>query len=397
MAIRVALVGTGNAGRLALRQLIDDPRFELVAVGVSTPEKAGKDAGELAGLEVATGITAVIGLDGVIVHGRTSVDQAPITGESLPLDKTEGDAVYAGTINLTGAIEYRVTAAAGQTTLARIIHTIEAAQAAKAPIERFVDRFARVYTPAVVALALAVAVLPPLLAGGAWQDWFYRALVLLVVACPCALVISTPVTLVSALAAGARHGILIKGGVHLEKGRRLAWLALDKTGTLTRGQPQMTGFEPQPGDHDRRFARGLHFETDVREVVFARHGVGHASVDDAGTPVVDGNDRRFAKAAGQVKGPARSQPDPPQRERLPGTQHKPLRAQVVDGLHFGPDDASIDHGLPALLSQRLALVDRAGQCGRPCRPVHGVLPEGGRRLDGFRCRQLCGLCGGGSC
>ncbi|MCC8393374.1 heavy metal translocating P-type ATPase [Paraburkholderia sp. MMS20-SJTR3] len=184
-----------------------------------------------------------IALDGEIVAGRSSVDQAPITGESLPIDKAVGDAVFAGTINQSGSFDYRVTAAAGNTTLARIIHAVEEAQGSKAPTQRFVDQFARVYTPIVFAVALAVALLPPLLFGGAWHEWVYKALVLLVIACPCALVISTPVTIVSGLAAAARKGILIKGGVYLEQGRKLSRLALDKTGTITHGKPVLVGFE----------------------------------------------------------------------------------------------------------------------------------------------------------
>lgn len=184
-----------------------------------------------------------VGLDGEIVSGRSTVNQAPITGESLPVDKVEGDAVYAGTINESGSFDYRVTAAADQSTLARIIHAVEEAQGAKAPTQRFVDQFARVYTPIVFVIALAMAVLPPLLMDGAWHDWIYKALVMLVIACPCALVISTPVTIVSGLAAAARHGILVKGGVYLEEGRKLACLALDKTGTLTHGKPVQTDIE----------------------------------------------------------------------------------------------------------------------------------------------------------
>lgn len=181
-----------------------------------------------------------IGLDGDVVQGQSSVDQAPITGESLPVEKSIGDKLFAGTINQAGALHYRVTAAAGQSTLARIIKAVEDAQGARAPTQRFVDRFSRIYTPAVFLVALAVAVLPPLFMAGAWFDWVYRALVLLVVACPCALVISTPVTIVSGLAAAARKGILIKGGVYLEGGRKLDYLALDKTGTLTHGKPVQT-------------------------------------------------------------------------------------------------------------------------------------------------------------
>jgi Zn2+/Cd2+-exporting ATPase len=184
-----------------------------------------------------------IGLDGVVTAGRSAVNQAPITGESLPVDKAPGDAVFAGTINESGSIEYRVTAVAADTTLARIIHAVSEAQGSKAPTQRFVDQFARVYTPVVFAFAVAVAVLPPLLLGGGWHDWIYKALVLLVIACPCALVISTPVTIVSGLTAAARKGILIKGGSYLEKGRKLTSLALDKTGTITHGTPAQTHFE----------------------------------------------------------------------------------------------------------------------------------------------------------
>lgn len=181
-----------------------------------------------------------ISLDGEVVSGNSTVNQAPITGESLPVEKRAGDPVFAGTINEAGSLEFRVTAAARDTTLARIIHAVEEAQGSRAPTQRFVDQFSRIYTPVVFVFALAVAVLPPLLSGGAWFDWVYRALVLLVVACPCALVISTPVTIVSGLAAAARKGILIKGGVYLENGRHLALLALDKTGTLTHGKPVQT-------------------------------------------------------------------------------------------------------------------------------------------------------------
>ncbi len=183
-----------------------------------------------------------IALDGKIVSGRSAINQAPITGESLPVEKAEGDPVFAGTINESGSFEYTVTAAANDSTLARIIHAVEEAQGARAPTQRFVDQFARIYTPVVFAIALAVAILPPLLMGGDWFTWIYKALVLLVIACPCALVISTPVTIVSGLAAAARQGILVKGGVYLEEGRKLKWLALDKTGTITHGKPAQTDF-----------------------------------------------------------------------------------------------------------------------------------------------------------
>lgn len=185
-----------------------------------------------------------IGLDGRIVRGVTTVNQAPITGESVPVDKQLGDTVFAGTVNEAGEIEIDVTAAADSTTLARIINQIEEAQAVKAPTQRFVDTFSRYYTPAVVVLAILLAVIPPLFFGGAWLAWIYQALVVLIIACPCALVISTPVTVVSGLTAAARMGILIKGGVYLEQGHRMRWLALDKTGTITQGQPVQTGLIP---------------------------------------------------------------------------------------------------------------------------------------------------------
>ncbi|WHZ09596.1 MAG: P-type ATPase [Burkholderiaceae bacterium] len=181
-----------------------------------------------------------IALDGVVVSGASSVNQAPITGESMPVDKGTGDTVFAGTVNGRGSFEFRVTAAASDTTLAHIIRSVHEAQSQRAPMQRFVDRFARHYTPAVVAIAVLVAVLPPLLFGEPFVAWLYKALVLLVIACPCALVISTPVTIVSALAAAARGGILIKGGVHLENGRLLKAIAIDKTGTLTHGRPVLT-------------------------------------------------------------------------------------------------------------------------------------------------------------
>jgi len=180
-----------------------------------------------------------IPLDGEVLSGRSEVNQAPITGESLPVDKATGDEVFAGTINGHGALDVKVTHRRRDTTLARIIHLVETAQAQRAPSQQFIDRFARWYTPVVIALALALAIIPPAL-GGAFAPWFYRALVVLVVACPCALVISTPVSIVSALAGAARRGVLVKGGVHLERLAGVRAIAFDKTGTLTRGELRVT-------------------------------------------------------------------------------------------------------------------------------------------------------------
>lgn len=187
-----------------------------------------------------------VAVDGIVVSGASAIDQAAITGESVPVDKQAGDSVFAGTVNQQSELVYRATAPASGSTLARIVHAVEAAQAGRAPTQRFIDRFARIYTPAVILVALLVAILPPLALGLDWSEWAYRALVLLVIACPCALVISTPVTIVSGLTAGARQGILIKGGTHLEQGHHLAVVAVDKTGTITHGQAMLTDFETLP-------------------------------------------------------------------------------------------------------------------------------------------------------
>lgn len=185
-----------------------------------------------------------IPLDGVVTGGQSSVNQAPITGESIPLEKSDGDELFAGSINERGVLEFKVTANKGHTTLDRIVRAVQEAQSERAPTQRFVDTFSLYYTPLMVGLAVLVAVLPPLFFGTTWLASFYKALVLLVIACPCALVISTPVTIVSGLAAAAKRGILIKGGVYLEQGRRLRIIALDKTGTLTVGKPQVTDIVP---------------------------------------------------------------------------------------------------------------------------------------------------------
>jgi len=206
--------------------------------------------------EIALGVVCLVRpgervpLDGTITAGETTINQAPITGESVPVEKAAGDTVYAGTINESGAIEFRVTKAAEDTTLARIIRMVEEAQSRRAPSEQWVEKFARVYTPAMMVLALGVAVVPPLF-GGDWMHWFYEALVVLVIACPCALVISTPVSIVAGLASAARNGVLIKGGAFLEAPARLRVLAFDKTGTITTGRPEVQRVVPFNGHSDR--------------------------------------------------------------------------------------------------------------------------------------------------
>ena len=228
-------VRTMERARQAIRALIDlSPRDALVRRG-TTQQRVPVE-------QIAIGETLIVRpgekvpLDGIVLEGRSDVNEAPLTGESLPVDKAPGDGVYAGTIVGRGALDMRVTRLVRDTRLARIIHLVETAQASRAPVQSFVDRFARRYTPAVIAAAILVAVVP-LLAGAADpSEWVYRALVLLVIACPCALVISTPVSVVAALSAAARSGVLIKGGAHLERLAAVRVVAFDKTGTLTKGE-----------------------------------------------------------------------------------------------------------------------------------------------------------------
>lgn len=203
-------------------------------------------------LRVRTG--SRVPVDARIVAGRAALDESPVTGESLPVEKATGDNILAGTIVTDGVVEAEATAVAADSTLARIAGAIQEAQAQRAPTQRFVDKFSAIYTPAMMLLALALAVIGPLVTTDGWLAWTYRALVLLVIACPCALVISTPVTVVSGLAAAARRGIVVKGGVYLESGRRLRALALDKTGTLTAGRPVLDAVVLPNGNRGNRRA-----------------------------------------------------------------------------------------------------------------------------------------------
>lgn len=203
--------------------------------------------------DVQIGATALvrpgekIPLDGELSMGTTSVNEAPITGESIPVEKALGDPLYAGSINVDGAIEMRVTRTADDSTLARIVRMVQDARGRRAPVEQWVERFARIYTPVMMGLALVIAIIPPLVGLGTWREWTYNALVLLVIACPCALVISTPVSVVAGLAAAARNGVLIKGGRYLEQAARIRTFVFDKTGTLTTGEPETTDIVPLNG------------------------------------------------------------------------------------------------------------------------------------------------------
>jgi Cd2+/Zn2+-exporting ATPase len=238
--------------RLAIKALVD---LSPTTARCLSPES--DDVVEKPVEEVSVGATVLvrpgekIPLDGVVTSGATAVDQAPITGESVPVPKAVGDEVFAGTINGDGAFEFRTTKPATDTTLARIVHLVEEAHTRRAPSEQWVTKFARVYTPAMMALAVLLAVVPPLLFGGAWDTWIYQALVILVIACPCALVISTPVSIVAGLTAAAREGVLIKGGAYLEAPARLRVIAFDKTGTLTYGRPTVQEVIPLNGHTER--------------------------------------------------------------------------------------------------------------------------------------------------
>jgi Cd2+/Zn2+-exporting ATPase len=235
-------VRTLERARQAIRALIDlTPRQAIVRRGAV--EAVVPIENVAIGDEIVVRPGDKVPVDGVVSAGHSDVNEAPVTGESLPVDKTAGDEVYAGSINGRGALELRVTRIGPDTRLARIIHLVEDAQTRRAPVQTFVDRFARVYTPIVIALALAVALVPAV-AGGERGIWLYRALVLLVIACPCALVISTPVSFVAALSAAARNGVLIKGGAFLERLSQVRTIAFDKTGTLTAGQLSVTAVTP---------------------------------------------------------------------------------------------------------------------------------------------------------
>jgi Cd2+/Zn2+-exporting ATPase len=232
-------VRTMERARQAIRALMDLSPPDALVKRQGREFRIGVDEVHL-GDEIVVRPGEKVPIDGVIVAGHSDVNEAPITGESLPIDKSSGDQVYAGTINGHGALEVRVTRIGRDTRLARIIHLVETAQSRRAPIQSFVDRFARWYTPLVIGLAVLVAAIPPLLGNGPAGPWMYRALVLLVVACPCALVISTPVSLVAAISAAARSGVLIKGGVSLERLAGVRVVAFDKTGTLTSGELRVT-------------------------------------------------------------------------------------------------------------------------------------------------------------
>jgi Zn2+/Cd2+-exporting ATPase len=288
----VVLFAAGNALQV---YAIDRTRGAVRALARLAPDEVlvRRDGSErLVGAdEVAVGETVVVrpgerlALDGEVVEGRTTVDESPVTGESTPVEKGPGDTVYSGSLNGGGGVLVRVLREASDSTLQRIARLVEEAQATKAPAEQFVDRFSRLYTPIVVAVAGVLAVVPPLL-GGEFGTWFYRALALLIIACPCALVISTPVTVVSGIGAASRRGILVKGGAALEAAGRLNALAFDKTGTLTEGRPVVSRVVPLDGrDETEVLALGAALERR------SEHPLAHAiltAADGADLPWVKG-------------------------------------------------------------------------------------------------------------
>lgn len=250
-------------GNILQSYTLDKTRNSIRALIKLTPDEALVRRGEteitLPVQKIVIGDTIIvrpgerIAMDGKVSVGYSTVNQAPITGESIPVEKQPGDEIYAGTINERGSLEVKVTKLARDNTISRIIHLVEEAQGHRAPSQQFVDKFAKYYTPAVIFLAALVATVPPLALGQPFEKWFYEAMAMLLVACPCALVISTPVSIVSAIGNAAKNGILIKGGRYLEEAGALSVVAFDKTGTLTEGKPQVTDIIPTDGIPDKEF------------------------------------------------------------------------------------------------------------------------------------------------
>jgi len=279
LALEAWSLGRARRAVAALIEIAPDSARIRDAAGV---EKDVPVAEVAIGTHVIVPPGGKIPLDGRVVAGTSAVNQAPITGESVPVTVTQDTAVYAGTINGMGALEIVTTRPSSDTTLARIVRMVGEAQSKRAPTEQWVERFARIYTPVVMALSLAVFLVPPLLLGGGWAAWFYQALVLLVIACPCALVISTPVSIVAGLTGAARRGVLIKGGVHLETPARLTAIAMDKTGTLTLGRPKVVELVPLGGRSEIELLA-------IAAAIEARseHPIAHAILDAAAERGVD--------------------------------------------------------------------------------------------------------------
>ena len=276
--------GRARAGIRALADIV--PKTALVEEGDAVREVAIVTLAVGQRIRIRPGDR--IAADGKIVAGSSSIDEAPITGESVPKSKSAGDAVFAGSINGDGVLSIVVEKTAADNTIARIIRLVEEAQEAKAPTERFIDRFSAWYTPAVVVIAVLVAVVPPLALGGLWADWIYRALALLLIACPCALVISTPAAIAAGLSAGARRGLLLKGGAVLESAGKLQVVAFDKTGTLTEGKPKVTDIVGIAGNENEVLALAAALEAGSSHPI-AHAILARAEADAVAVPAAEGS------------------------------------------------------------------------------------------------------------
>jgi len=280
--------GRARDGIRALAKLV--PRTARLEVGGKTQEVAAERLRVGQVVQVRPGDR--VPCDGEVMSGTSGVDESPVTGESVPSLKEPGGDVFAGSINTEALLRVRVTKAAEDNTIARIVRLVEEAESARAPTERFIDRFSRVYMPAVVGAAILVAVVPSLAFGLAWEEWIYRALALLLIGCPCALVISVPASIASALSTGARNGLLMKGGAVIEAAARTTHVAFDKTGTLTQGRPRVTDLSVLTGDEAGLLALAAGVEGG------ASHPLGRAICAEA--------DRRGVTAALTTGGRART-------------------------------------------------------------------------------------------
>ena len=314
-------------------------------------------------------------VDGVVVEGTAAANQAPVTGESIPVAKAPGDQVFAGSIIEGGSLHLRATAAASDTTIAKIVHLVEEAQAQRAPAETIVDRFASRYTPVVVALAAAVAFIPPLL-GASFDTWFYRGLALLIISCPCALVISTPVSILAALARATRNGVLIKGGVYLEQMAGIKAIAFDKTGTLTLGRPAVTDVVPLNG---ARPARVLEVAAALER--YSEHPLARAIGDHAEALGVTAEDTGSAAVAAVATGaPATAgQPAPARLPAAARVARRPSGTTTTQPRRASSAAAPPPHESRGPDVERFRAIPGRGRARRARRPAVLRRPAGAPR------------------
>ncbi|KAB1191193.1 MULTISPECIES: heavy metal translocating P-type ATPase [Haloferax] len=330
--------------RNSLRELMDLSPDEATVRRDGTEQVVPVEAVEV-GDVVVVKPGEKIPVDGTVLDGESAVNQAPITGESVPVDKVEGDEVYAGTVNEAGYLEVRVDSAAGDDTLSRIVSMVEDAQANKTEREQFVERFSGYYTPFMVAVAVGVATIPPLVFGLDWVTWFVYGITMLVLACPCAFVISTPVSVVSGITSAARNGVLIKGGTHLEAMGAVEAIALDKTGTLTKGELTVTDVVPLNGNSEEdvlRCARGLEARS---EHPIGQAIVSHAADNDLDTREVSGFESITGKGV---------------RADLDGVPHFAGKPGLFEELDFHLDHVHITDPDDTLSTDVQTMCDRQG-------------------------------------